>query len=259
MPQQLRRRAWRCGLSLAFIVTSASAAPVRPVFEPTDLEFEDPGVLDLDFQTGPTYGANAWGKRWILTDLEVDFGIYDNVELGIDAAFSSDLQQADGSRAIVSEALWPSVKLGFLDLHLGNNAIAAGAQIGPRIPMLSGFGVGYAALGLFGWSNGPFHIVLNGGFVMDPRISIPEGHPVGALFGVDTVVDLDSRGLFSLTHEIGGSVLASGHGEAHQTIGLAWQPYRDRLQFSAVFLTGIVANGDRGAILFGVSPKIDVF
>src|SRR6266436_1076791 len=92
------------------------AAPIRPFFEPTDLEFEKPGILDIDVQIGPTYGLGAWGHRWFLTDLELDFGWYDNVEFDLDAAFTSDLQ-GDGSRIIASEALWPTMKVGFADFH----------------------------------------------------------------------------------------------------------------------------------------------
>jgi hypothetical protein len=254
----LRRRALLPSIALLTISTSAAAAPIRPFFEPTDLEFEKPGVLDIDVQTGPTYGANAWGHRWILSDVEVDFGILDNVELGLDAAFSSDLQ-ADHSRTIFSEALWPTVKLGLADFHAGDHAFAFGLQLGPRIPMFTGAGVGYAALGLAGWSIGKVHLVLNGGFVTDPGTTITEGHPTGALMGLDTVINIDDDGHFMLTSELGGTVFTTGRGEAHQTIGLAWEPYTDRLQFSVVFLTGIAANADRGALLFGVSPKMDLF
>src|SRR5947208_2808095 len=152
---------------LLVIVTHSQAAPLRPFFEPTDLELEDPGVLDIDVQMGPTFGAGAWGHRWYLTDLEVDYGILDNLEIDIDATFSSDLQD-DGSRKIGSEAFWPSMKVGLADTIVRGHAFAFGSQFGPRIPMFTGSGVGYAALALGGWGWRRWHVVLNGGFLVDP-------------------------------------------------------------------------------------------
>jgi len=247
----------RAALLLLFI-SESHAAPLRPFFEPTDLELEDPGTLDIDVQTGPTYGASAWGHRWILTDLELDLGLRDNVELDIDATFSSDLQD-DRSRAIASEALWPSMKLGLADTVIHDHGFACGIQLGPRIPMFTGAGVGYAALGLGGWAWRRWHVVLNGGFLYDPGPHPTHGRTAGGLFGVDVALDIDAEGHFMITSEIGGSAFANGSGEAHQTIGLAWEPYADRLQFSVVLLTGISPNGDRGALFFGVSPKVDLF
>ncbi len=249
-------------LSSATIIASAehaAAAPIHPFFEPTDLEFEKTGILDIDVQVGPTYGRGAWGRRWIMMDVELDIGLLENVELDLDATFMSDLQ-GDGSRRVTSEALWPSMKLGLADFHAGDQAFAFGAQVGPRIPMFTGSGVGYAALGLAGWSYARFHVVLNAGFLLDPGLGITRDRPVGGLFGVDVVVDLTDNGVLALTSELGGTAIASGPGsEAHQTIGLAWEPYKDKLQLSVVLLTGLAPNGDRASLLFGVSPKMALF
>lgn len=237
----------------------ASGAPIRPFFEPTDLEFEKRGILDVDVQMGSTYGRGAWGRRWVLMDVELDVGLLDNVELDLDASFMSDLQ-SDGSRRVTSEALWPSMKLGLADFHSRNHAFAFGTQLGPRIPMFTGSGVGYVALGLAGWSYARLHVVLNAGFLLDPGLGVTRGRPTGGLFGVDVVVDLTDHGELALTSELGGAALVSGPGsEAHQTVGLAWEPYRDKLQFSVVLLTGLSPTGDRGSLLFGVSPKMALF
>jgi hypothetical protein len=132
-------------------------------------------------------------------------------------------------------------------------------QLGPRIPVLTGAGLGYAALGLVGWSLGRVHLAFNGGFLTDPGLAIAYGHPTGAVLGIDAVVAIDSRGHYALTSEIGGTALGDGRGEAHQTIGFAWEPFPDRLQFSVVFLTGISPSPDRGAFLFGMSPKVNLW
>jgi hypothetical protein len=237
--------------------TPGRGAPLRPYFEPTDLELEEPGVVDLDLQSGFTYGRRALGNRWVLVDVEVDVGLAPNVELDVDAAFA-DEALGDGTRQWRGDALWPSMKLGFADLRAGAHAVALGAQLGPRFATINGgAGAGYAALALAGWSWRALHLVLNGGFLVEPGATPTSGRPSGVLIGADLVVDLDAR--WALTAEIGGAALPwGGPGEAHHTLGLLWSP-TPRLAFSVVFLEGIFPNGDRAGVLFGVSPKLAAF
>jgi hypothetical protein len=238
----------------------AVAGPLRPFFEPTDLELEEPGVLDIDVQIGGTYGRRAIGNRWVVADVEIDYGLTSSVELGIDAAIGEEDTGA-GVRQWRGESLWPSVKLGLLDATpIGAHAFAFGVQGGPRIPTVNGgVGAGYAALALFGWSWRRLHAVLNAGFLIEPGGAISSQRPSGALFGIDLVVDLDDKARFALTSELGGTALASGGpGEAHQTLGLLWSPVRT-LSLSLVLLEGLFPNGDRAGVLLGVSPKVAFF
>src|SRR5262245_15508566 len=39
---------------------NATARPVRPLFEPTDLELEEPGILELDLQAGVVRGTGPY-------------------------------------------------------------------------------------------------------------------------------------------------------------------------------------------------------
>ena len=73
---------------MTFGVTLAEARPTRPRFEPTDLELENPGVLDVDLQLG-YIDATPTG-RVVLPDVELDLGIARNFELDVDATYALD-------------------------------------------------------------------------------------------------------------------------------------------------------------------------
>lgn len=238
-----------------FATRTAGAGWLRPYFEPTDLELEEPGVVEIDVQSGGTYGRRAAGNRWILADVEAMVGVRKNLQLELDLAFAEELQP-DGSRQWRGDALWPSVKLGLLDLQLGRHALALGAQLGPRVPTVgSGAGLGYAALALFGWAYGRAHVALNAGLLVDPGARVTGDRTIGALLGLDLSLDLDAKGRLSLLAELGGTALASGGpGEAHQTLGVAFKPW-SWLQLSVVGLEGVFPNGDRAGLLLGVSPS----
>jgi len=59
-------KAWRfpsvaLGATLAISLLSSSALArtgIRPLFEPTDLQLEDPGIVDFDFQLGLIRGRD---------------------------------------------------------------------------------------------------------------------------------------------------------------------------------------------------------
>ena len=67
---------------------SSHALPIRRLFEPTDLEVEDPGVAEVDLQLGPIRGPNSW--RLVVPDFEVDLGLTREVELEVDGAVLAD-------------------------------------------------------------------------------------------------------------------------------------------------------------------------
>jgi len=73
------RRPWSLPLLLSMVVPAVLAgggparARPRPHFEPTDLDLEDTGVLELDLQLGPVRGPDAW--RVMLPDFELDLGL----------------------------------------------------------------------------------------------------------------------------------------------------------------------------------------
>ena len=62
-----------------------SARP-RPRFEPTDLEWEETGVFEVDLEFGAIRSPGPW--RFVIPDFELDFGILHNVELDLDGGYA---------------------------------------------------------------------------------------------------------------------------------------------------------------------------
>ena len=65
--------------ALAWPAALARATP-RPRFEPTDLEWENTGVAELDLQFGPVRGQGPW--RIVVPDFELDLGLLPWLEIG---------------------------------------------------------------------------------------------------------------------------------------------------------------------------------
>src|SRR5262249_16349085 len=103
--------------ALALLAVPARAAiPVRRYFEPTDLELENPGVVELDLQLGFIRSQGPY--RLVVPDFEADLGILPNLELDIDGALAIEGPQ-DAPFAldhVVADNLWVSVNLGLFAL-----------------------------------------------------------------------------------------------------------------------------------------------
>ncbi|HTJ43902.1 MAG TPA: hypothetical protein VL463_17470 [Kofleriaceae bacterium] len=118
---------------LAFART-AHARP-RPRFEPTDLELETPGMLDIDVH---------------------------RFELDLDGAYAIEgVDPGTAGPSIFDHAapdnLWLSAKLGIADWHAASDdAWAVGAQLGPKLPAANGtHGVGVEGILLVARMKGP--------------------------------------------------------------------------------------------------------
>src|SRR5262245_54134282 len=71
------------GVALVLLAAAtARAAPVRRVFEPSDMEFEEPGMAELDMEFGLVRGETAY--RVSAPDFELDLGLTPNVEFDVD-------------------------------------------------------------------------------------------------------------------------------------------------------------------------------
>jgi hypothetical protein len=229
----------------------------RPLFEPTDLEMERPGVVDVDLQFGAMRGANPW--RLVVPDVEVDLGLSRNVELDVDAAYAIE-GPGDGRFSFDQPApdnLWVAAKLGLYDWHEegAHDAWAIGLQLGPKLPLANdAHGIGYEALLLGGRTWGESHLVLNLGGLIDPGARVSSQRPVGVEGGVDVNLHLGASS-FSLTAELGGAHFFSPDpDQLHTTAGVTWGP-SEQLDLSIVGLLGLLPGGDRGGVLLGVSPK----
>ena len=240
----------------------ARARAIRPLFEPSDLELEDPGVTEIDLQLGAIRSQGPW--RVVLPDFELDFGLLPWLELDLDGAYAIE-GPTTGPFSFdhaAPDSLWPSVKLGFYDDHdeQTKRSGALGAQVGPKVPVAAGsHGVGVESLLLLGYMYGRLHTVLNAGGFIDPAPDATSGRPIGIELGLDIDLDLDDIDRFSLTGEFSGVAFVSDDpGQLLATAGFTWSVTRS-LDLSIVGLWGFLAGSDRYGALLGVSPKFRLF
>lgn len=261
------RRALRVVFAVALVATAptnAGASSFRPRFEPTDLELEDPGTLELDLQVGPTTGDHGAG-RFFLPDYELDVGLLPRFEIDVDGAAAleplSPGNGGDKTRLAIGEPLWTSAKVGLFDLKdVGPlDGTALGLQLGPRLPLAKDLrGAGYEALALVGLDRGAIHVVLNAGGLVDPAVSGARRRPFGVLGGVDLAIDLDAAKRWSLTGEAGGGYyLAEYPKQLTLTAGAAWDTAPMALSLIALYTP--IGDADRFGVLAGVAPKITLF
>ncbi len=240
----------------------AAGRRVRPLFEPTDLELEEPGMLEVDLQVGAIRGNGAF--RAVVPDFEIDLGLLRNLELDLDGAYAVE-GPSRGPFSFdhaVPDSLWPALKLGLYDWRsaTGASAVAFGVQLGPKLPVAAGaHGLGAESLLLLGTAFGRTHLVWNGGAFVEPDPDATPGRPLGLELGVDLDLDLDARDCFSLIGSVSGvRFLSADADQLLATAGLDWSP-SELLDLSLVGLVGMLAGNDRYGILLGVSPKLQLF
>jgi len=258
------RGAGRAGLGcavallLALPAAPAAARSRRRLFEPTDLELEAPGVLEVDAQVGLIRGNDAY--RLVLPDLEIDLGLPAGFELDLDSSFALEGPD-DGSFTydhVLRDNVWLAAKTGFAAWNdpVEDVAWAIGMQLGPKLPLARGaHGLGVEALALAGVHRRSVQLMLNLGSLIDPAASDGAPRPAGLEGGLDLSVDLVPD-VWALTAELGGIVFYSP--DPHQlnaTLGLEWAPSQ-RWTLSLVALAGLLSGSDRYGLLLGVSPKL---
>jgi hypothetical protein len=243
------------GLLVVLIARQAVARRgVRPLFEPTDLELEDPGVAEIDLQVGAVRSQGP--ARVVVPDFEIDVGLLRNLELDLDGAYAVEGPPA-GPFAFdhaAPDSLWFSAKVGLLD---STDAWALGLQVGPKVPVAAGsHGVGVEGLALVGHLVGRTHLVLNTGAFVDPSPDPTSGRPVGLELGLDFNHDLDAGGHYAITAEVSSVHFVSADpDQLLATAGFAWSPV-ETLQLSVAGLWGFLAGNDRYGVLLGFSPKL---
>ena len=259
----------RCPRVAAAIVVAAVAwlpasagATLRPRFEPTDLEWEDTGIAELDLQVGPVRGQGPW--RIVVPDFELDLGVLPWLELDLDGAYAVE-GPATGPFSLdhaAPDALWLSVKLGVYGIHGTGDSFAAGLgfQVGPKLPVAPGaHGLGVESLILSGGTIGRVTAALNLGGFIDPAPDATSGRQIGLEAGLDLQFKLDDRDRFALTGELAGTHFTSPDPDQLQaTLGFVWS-VRPTLDLSLTGLIGSLSGGDRYGLLLGVSPKVRLF
>jgi hypothetical protein len=244
------------------VALPARARTLRPIFEPTDLEMEETGVVEVDLQFGAIRSQRPW--RVVIPDFELDVGVLPYLELDLDGAYAVE-GPATGRFSFdhaAPDSLWPSLKLEMLDLHdtVAVEAWALGAQVGPKIPVAPGaHGVGVEGLVLLGRLLGPIHTVLNLGAFVDPAPDAASGRPIGIEAGLDLEWGLGQSSAWAFTGELSGvHFVSSDPSQLLATAGLKWAALSS-LDLSLVGLWGFFAGSDRYGILVGISPKVRVF
>lgn len=242
---------WCCALLLLLTPALARARPPRPRFEPTELELEDPGVVELDLQVGYVQGQSL--SRVVMPDLEIDLGLWRGVELDLDWTYAVE-QPFDHS---TSDNLWVALKVGLLSARNSDGSgWALGMQVGPRFAAAPGAsGAGFEALFLIGRSIRRLHAVLNLGGIADP-VQDDRYRPIGLEAGLNMDVRLDAVGQFTFNSAIAAVYLLSP--DPHQLsliAGFTWSP-TERFSLSVSGLAGVLSGNDRWAILVGISQKI---
>jgi len=247
----------------ATIVTPAAvSARPRPRFEPTDLEWEATGVAEVDLEFGAIRSPGPW--RFVIPDFELDFGIFENVELNLDGAYAVEGPD-DGSFSLdhsVPDSLWPSVKVGIWNDHdyVRRRARAFGIQVGPKLPVASGaHGLGAEGLLVFGGRIYPLNVVLNVGSFVEPYQDATGSRQYGAEAGIDLELELDSHDRFQWTGELAAAwFLPHDPNQLHATTGITWSA-SPNLDFSVVGIFGFLSGDDRYGVLFGIEPKLRMF
>jgi hypothetical protein len=235
---------------------------VRPLFEPTDLELEDAGILEIDVQLGAVRSPGPW--RLVMPDFELDLGILPNLELDLDGAYAIEGPQT-GPFSLdhaAPDSLWPSLKWGVFDWtdDDARSSWAIGVQAGPKVPVQRAQrGIGAEALLLVGHAFTRTHLVLNAGAFIDPAPDASSGRPGGVEVGLDLQRDLGTGGRFSLQGELSGVWFWSGDPrQLLATAGATWS-VTPTLDLSVIALAGFLAGSDRYGLLLGVSPKFRLF
>jgi len=245
-------------------ISSSAIAGKHPRFEPTDLELEDSGTVEIDLQAGPVRGPDA--NRIVGADFELDVGILSGLELDLDGAYGIEgvPRGSPGPTFLdhsAPENLWLSAKVGLWDDHdpTANEAWAIGLQFGPKFPIATDtHGVGFEGLVLVGRMMGRVHLVAQVGGLIDPREGTSP-RPFGVEGGLDLDLDLNKQDTWSLLGEVGG--IWYGSNDASQlsaTIGIQWSPSQ-KLDLSVVAMVGILDGSDPVGLLFGASPKFSLW
>jgi hypothetical protein len=249
-------------LASCLVVASTAEARPRQHFEPTDLELEDPGKLDVDLQFGVVRGPGPY--RAVTPDTEIDLGIADDLELDLDLAYGVEAAGVgvfSASHSTLDNA-WLSTKIGLAAFRdpAQKTDFAVGLQMGPKVPLAKDArGVGYEALVLLGYGVSRTHFVLNLGGLVDPGVEVFRRRPAGIEIGLDIDQDLDRDGVVSLLGEIAGVHYTSRDPDQFQvTYGVQLEPDPD-LDLSLVGLAGAPPGTDRWGILFGFSPKFTLW
>lgn len=246
---------------LAVAGVSRARPHVRKHFEPTDLEFEEPGTAELDLETGFVRSQDAW--RLAAPDFELDIGLTRWLELGVDGAYAFEGKPGKpfSFDHAAPDPLWPAAKIGFLDIddnEAGRN-YALGTQLGPKLPTFAGgHGVGLEGVLLAGARVGHTELGFNLGGFVDPA---PSAGPRATGFEASFAWDhgLGAPGTWAIGGELSG-VLFTSHDPTQLQVGFGPSyTANEWLDLSVTGLLGFLPGGDRYGLIFGFAPHVPLW
>ena len=248
-------------LAIAVSTMHADARAVRRLFEPTDLELEESGIAELDFQFGVVRGPDAY--RLTVPDFEFDLGLTRQIEIDVDGSFAFEGPKSGAFHYehLASDNLWLALKSGLLSFadSAHTRAFSTGLQLGPKLPIANGaHGIGIESLALFGLALTHTNVIANVGALVDPATG-GASRPAGIEAGLALDQDLDNVDKWSMVGQIGAvRFLSPDPGQLQATAGFAYSP-SSYLSLSAVGMAGFLRGSDRFGVLFGVAPKLRLF
>jgi hypothetical protein len=223
---------------------------------------ESEGVVELDMQVGTIRGDGPW--RTVVPDVEIDLGLTRNVELDIDGTYAVEGPD-DGQFSFdhpAPENIWIAAKLGLYDSRDDDGDTTAwsiGAQLGPKLPVASGArGIGYEALLVAGYTWKESHFVLNLGGLVDPGPTVSTDRPQGVEAGLDADIQVGHSPI-SITAELATLHFFSADDDQLNGTGGVTFAASENLDLSLTGLVGFLRGGDRGGVLFGISPKFPLW
>jgi hypothetical protein len=238
----------------------AHAEPIRRAFQPNDMQFEDPGLLEIDMYFGLLRGEDAY--RVSAPDFYLSLGLTESIELDVSGEFAIGGPE-DGEFVFdrtSPDNTWASLKFGLLDFGERADALAFGIQVGPQFPTAhDNRGLGFEGLLLLGWRVRDTSVVLNAGGFVDPLPDAVNPRPAGFEGGLDLWSPLDQAERWALTGEITGArYLTSQRDQLNFTLGITWSP-SERLDVSVLALGSALRGGDRWGMFFALSPKVQLW
>ena len=232
---------------------------IRPRFEPSDLDLDEPGSLGIDEQVGAIRSQGPW--RLVMSDFEVTLGVLKNVELSIDSAYAVEGPDRGPYRFdhAAPDITWASARIGLIDSVDDDDAStwAFGVRFGPKLPTIRGArGVGAEGLMLLERSVGRTTLTLNAGGLVDPAPAAGEERPRGGEASIGVSEDVDAQGRFALGAELSGVRFASAdHDQLLVSGSFTFTPRRG-FELSVTNLVGLLSGSDRYGLLFGASFSV---
>lgn len=258
------RRLTSLALGGALLTLSSGASArhgLRPRFEPSDLDLDEPGVFAVDEQVGALRSVGPW--RLVFSDFELTLGVLKNVELSVDSAYAVEGPTAGPYRFdhAAPDITWVSARVGLLDYADDDGSSwAFGVRLGPKLPTVRGArGVGCEGLLLLERTLTRTKLTVNAGGLVDPAPAAGEARPRAGEGSIGVTEDLDAHGRYSLGAEIAGVHFISADRDQLLLSGsFAFSP-RPGFELSVTDLIGFLPGSDRYGLLLGASFEVPLW